>query len=107
MKIDKGRIATTWLSDPAVMYVILGLVTVGAVYFFLPSLYRGTKDAAKTAFNDLSSGVSDAVDGTFSQVSSIVGKPSSDAPNRPASDTFKGLFSIGDRALSDLADWWS
>lgn len=104
---EKAAVAgVEFLSNPVVQWTLAIGVPIALVYFFLPSVYNGVKNGAKTFFSDLTSGFSSTVDNTQSEISSIIGRPDSTAPNRPADDFFQGLFVGGDRAWSDLVDWF-
>lgn len=111
--------AMNWLSNPVIPWVlgIGGALALG--YFFWPSIfnfYSGAKQAASTALDDARAGFASVVDGVTGTVSTLVGSPPTQEPDlgqmtegdttRTAMDALRGVFTEGDRALSDGVDWF-
>lgn len=102
-KLDKNAIANAFLSNEGTVWVVLVVFSVGFLYFFLPGIYNGIKNASKAAFKDLGTGLGGAVDSTFSNVSSIIG-PGSELPNQGLTNEVQQTIAPGGRGLSDLYD---
>jgi hypothetical protein len=85
-KLNKAAIANAWLTNPATVWILLAVVA-------------GLYDGARKGFDRW-------VDDILAGASSIVGAPASQVPSeRTAADSVKGVFTTGDRALSDWYDW--
>ena len=109
MKTDKAAIAANWLSNPALPYVVAGLGAVVAAWLLIKlvlgksaALYEGAKAGSVAVATD----VVDTLGATVGQVSTIVGKPSTELPGQQTfTDKLKGLLAGGDsRTWSDLLD---
>ncbi len=93
-KVDKAAVATAWLSNPAVLYALVGILCVGTIYFLFPTFFGSIKRTFNAGVDTVLSGLAD-----------IFGRPKSQDPaERVAGDAVRGLVVEGDRALSDLYD---
>ena len=91
-KENAGETILKILSNPLVLYALGGIGIFIIARYLIPNLFN----AGKTAFNS-------QVDETLGALSTIVGAPSSQEPEkRTTFDSIRGLVTQGDRALSDL-----
>ncbi len=104
MTTTKETVALQWLSNPVVIWGGGILLIAGATYFFLPALYSGAKAGAKTAFNDLKTGVNDVIDSGMQNTSDIIGA-GTNLPNQGALNEIRQTVAPGGRGLSDFMDF--
>jgi hypothetical protein len=113
----ESKSAANWLANPAVPWVAAGLA-VALLIWWLPQLlgriFKATGDsynAAKKGATTVATDIIDTGANTIGQISSIVGKPSTEAPagvtpgvsGQSFTDKLKGLLAGGDsRTWSDL-----
>lgn len=106
----KSKAAENWLANPAMPYVVAGVGLV-VLIFLLPKLIRSifaggqqAYDSGKNLVKGVAADVVDTGAATLGQVSSIVGKPSTELPGQQTfGDKLKGLLAGGDsRTWSDL-----
>jgi hypothetical protein len=94
-KLNKAAIANAWLTNPATVWILLAVVAGAGALWLVPGLYDGARKGFDRWVDDILAGAS-----------SIVGAPASQVPSeRTAADSVKGVFTTGDRALSDWYDW--